>query len=167
MLRIKGNVTIVNGTFECTATTAEVADRNNYNGAVMFSVAEATGRLTMQNGTVTAKAGNESNEGMYGIFAYNDSTVTLGQATADGTEGPTIESQCAAIGLRADSPTATLTINGGTYKSGVGTSENPEGFNTVLYLATDSLVTINGGTFTAGVEAANVHAISFSGSQAL
>ena len=58
MLRIKGNVTIVNGTFECTATTAEVADRNNYNGAVMFSVAEATGRLTMQNGTVTAKAGN-------------------------------------------------------------------------------------------------------------
>ena len=163
MLRIKGNVTIVNGTFECTATTAEVADRNNYNGAVMFSVAEATGRLTMQNGTVTAKAGNESNEGMYGIFAYNGSTVTLGQLTDGGAEGPTIESQCAAIGSRADSPTATLTINGGTYKSGVGTAENPEGFNTVLYLATDSLVTINGGTFTAGVQGSSVHAISFSG----
>lgn len=162
MLVIKGNVTIDgNPTFKCTKT--DEAASKLYDGTAMFTVSGRDALLTMISGTIEATAGANTNFGMYGIYVKSDGKIVLGKEADESNPaaGPTIKTTFAAVGMNNTQPTASVTINGGTYESSVNcTAENEKKFNAVLYLSVTSNVVINGGTFKATADNEFAHVIS-------
>ena len=90
-------------------------------------------------------------ECLYGIYAANGATVTLGVEGEEG--GPSIFSGYAAIGLNntTSDPVINITIYGGQYKPGIKANQSDESYdvkqNTVVYMSGNANLEILGGTF--------------------
>ena len=105
--------------------------------------------LTVEDGKITSISSNQNDEtaGMYGIFVKSNASLTLG---TEGGTGPTIETQRAAIAENNTKPTATITVNSGTYKTNYTSTDESNKYEATAFLATASGdITINGGTFEA------------------
>ena len=170
---VQGNLTISGGRYTtnggtmlgvdngtATITRAEFESQNitlaRYTLPVI-SVEGVDGQLTMGSGKITAVGGaSTATNGMYGVYVLDGAQVTLGNATAanDAEDNLKINSVCAAVSMNGMTSPGRITINGGTYQSGLNgaTAAAQKKFESVLYLPANANVTINNGVFQAAGE---------------
>lgn len=170
---VQGNLTISGGRYTtnggtmlgvdngtATITRAEFESQNitsaHYTLPVI-SVEGVDGQLTMGSGKITAVGGaSTATNGMYGVYVLDGAQVTLGNATAanDAEDNLKINSVCAAVSMNGMTSPGRITINGGTYQSGLNgaTAAAQKKFESVLYLPANANVTINNGVFQAAGE---------------
>ena len=135
---VQGNLTISGGRYTtnggtmlgvdngtATITRAEFESQNitlaHYTLPVI-SVEGVDGQLTMGSGKITAVGGaSTATNGMYGVYVLDGAQVTLGNATAanDAEDNLKINSVCAAVSMNGMTSPGRITINGGTYQSGL------------------------------------------------
>lgn len=159
LMRVNGVAEIGGGaSFSGTATSAEIANLGNYDGASLIGVTGTDAKLTVKDATIGATVGNNTNtDGMYGIYVEYGAELVLGEAD----KVPTITSTLSAVGMNGLTAPGKITINGGTYTSNASvTADNLKKFNAVLYFPASANVTINGGTFVAAGTAGERHVIS-------
>ncbi|MCI9647102.1 MAG: hypothetical protein HFH40_09930 [Lachnospiraceae bacterium] len=159
LMRVNGVAEIGGGaSFSGTATSAEIANLGNYDGASLIGVTGTDAKLTVKDATINATVGNVANtDGMYGIYVEYGAELVLGEAD----KVPTITSTLSAVGMNGLTAPGKITINGGTYTSNASvTADNLKKFNAVLYFPASANVTINGGTFVAAGTAGERHVIS-------
>ena len=159
LMRVNGVAEIGGGaSFSGTATSTEIADLGNYDGASLIGVTGTDAKLTVKDATINATVGNAANtDGMYGIYVEYGAELVLGEAD----KVPTITSTLSAVGMNGLTAPGKITINGGTYTSNASvTTDNLKKFNAVLYFPASANVTINGGTFVAAGTAGERHVIS-------
>lgn len=143
LLDVAGECWIKSASLECTVAC------DTFDSCSMVAVYGESAKLTMLAGSIYMKDTTDPSSGMYGIYASEGATVVLGSEATH--EGPTIESQFAAVGMNHDTSPASLTINGGSYTSlAKANDEWWKYFCGVLYLPGEGTATINGGEFHGG-----------------
>lgn len=159
LMRVSGAAVIDGGaSFEGAATSTEIENLGNYDGASLIGVTGTDAKLTVKDATINATVGNATNtDGMYGIYVEYGAELVLGEAD----KVPTITSTLSAVGMNGLTAPGKITINGGTYTSNASvTADNLKNYNAVLYFPASANVTINDGTFVAAGTAGERHVIS-------
>lgn len=150
VLRTQGETLIKDGTFTCSRTDAD----DEYDSWCAMVARGEKAKLTIEAGTINAPYGT-SNCGLYGVYAAEGAEIVLG--TENG-EGPSITAGMAAIGMNNHTSPATITVNGGTYKTVNATKSSK--WNAVVYLPALGTITVNGGTFESGNLPKEAHVFS-------
>ena len=158
-LNVSGTAIIKDGTFTCTASSVEIdeTDHSELQYSQSRAMFRVDGTLEFEAGTIDADSQyiprNDDYfvECLYGIYAANGATVTLGVEGEEG--GPSIFSGYAAIGLNntTSDPVINITIYGGEYKAGIKANQFNDSYdvkqNTVVYMSGNANLEILGGTF--------------------
>ena len=135
---------VANGDLTITGngTITGPANGQNFDGNSLIVV--DAGKLTIENGTLTATG--SGSDGMYGVYILADGEAIFGKD--DGT-GPSITSHFAAIGENHMTAPANVTVYGGTYTANAAPTNNEWWyyFCGALYAAGSGEINIYGGTF--------------------
>lgn len=122
---------------------------NNYDSRAMLVVQGANAKLNMKSGSITMEPSTVMSDGMYGIYAYEGGSVTLGDESTH--TGPTVATHFAALGVNHETAPSEWKIYGGEYTSTAkATTEWWKYFCGALYLAGSCQMDIYGGSFSGG-----------------